>query len=105
MKTGDPTLRHAQNEVGLTLVASVSVIMARPVRACMASVLDDRTCLDWWLPNDEGKTMALRNARTMADERWALSAPRDSTKRNAMLELSAALLGANGPSEFHDNYA
>ncbi|KXJ92280.1 hypothetical protein Micbo1qcDRAFT_60842 [Microdochium bolleyi] len=87
----------------LAMTELQGVMMAKPVRACMANVLNDHTCLDWWLPQDEGKTTAVRNARTMADERWALNAPRDNTNRNVMLELSAALLGLNGDFTTEDD--
>lgn len=35
----------------------------------MAQVFRDPSCIDWWLPHDEGLTPSLRDVRAFADER------------------------------------
>lgn len=39
------------------------------IRHRMAQVFRDPSCIDWWLPNDEGFTPSLRDVRAFADER------------------------------------
>lgn len=59
--------------------------MPQPLRACMANILDDQTCLHWWLPHDENMSTTVLSARVMADERWALSATHSPLSASATM--------------------
>ncbi|KAI0594953.1 hypothetical protein F4775DRAFT_392725 [Biscogniauxia sp. FL1348] len=39
------------------------------LRARMAEIFRDPSCIHWWLPNDEGLRPILRSIRAFADER------------------------------------
>ena len=43
------------------------------MRMRMAELFGDQTCVNWWLPNDEGFTEILKNVRVFADERNAIA--------------------------------
>lgn len=44
------------------------------MRARMAELFQDESCVRWWLPNDEGFTPILQSIRAFADERNATAA-------------------------------
>ncbi len=48
----------------------------------MAELFRDRSCIRWWLPDDEGFSRILRSIRTLADERnvLAVSAQNESLR-------------------------
>ncbi|KAH7030927.1 uncharacterized protein B0I36DRAFT_322792 [Microdochium trichocladiopsis] len=89
----------------LAMTETLGNMMAQPVRACMAQILQDQTCLHWWLSNEENMTMAVRNARAMADERWAASLSSTTTtaefrnSSNTLLEIADAIIRVDGASQ------
>lgn len=41
------------------------------MRAAVAAMFNDPTCIEWWLPNGEGQSASLRSIRAFADDRNA----------------------------------
>lgn len=52
----------------------------------MAEIFRDPSCIQWWLPNDEGLSPVLRSIRTFADERNANPV---SQQTESLREISA----------------
>lgn len=58
----------------------------------MAHILQDKTVIRWWLPNDQGFSPILRSVRAFADERSNSAASRQDNHGQDMKETSDALL-------------
>ncbi|KAI2624260.1 hypothetical protein GGR54DRAFT_568347 [Hypoxylon sp. NC1633] len=53
------------------ITESLGYVFPLTIRARMAEIFRDPSCIRWWLPNDEGLSPVLRNIRAFADERNA----------------------------------
>ncbi|KAI1379278.1 hypothetical protein F4677DRAFT_326738 [Hypoxylon crocopeplum] len=68
------------------LLESLGYIFPLTIRARMAEIFRDPSCIQWWLPNDEGLSPVLRNIRAFADERNANPV---SQQTESLREISA----------------
>ncbi|KAK0722226.1 hypothetical protein B0T26DRAFT_749650 [Lasiosphaeria miniovina] len=57
----------------LALLEVMGYISPATMRARMAELFLDESCIRWWLPNDEGFSPILQNIRAFADERNAMA--------------------------------
>lgn len=48
------------------------------MRTRMAELFGDQSCVQWWLPDDEGLSPILKNLRMFADERNATATTAES---------------------------
>ncbi|KAI1470750.1 uncharacterized protein F4812DRAFT_277323 [Daldinia caldariorum] len=53
------------------MLESLGYIFPLTVRSRMAEIFREPSCIQWWLPNDEGLSPVLRSIRAFADERNA----------------------------------
>ncbi|KAL2023021.1 hypothetical protein VTK56DRAFT_3931 [Thermocarpiscus australiensis] len=65
------------------LLETMGYISTSTMRSRMAELFDDKSCVRWWVPNDEGFTPLLQNIRALADERnaMALSSQKESLQQ------------------------
>ncbi|XXG98567.1 Structural maintenance of chromosomes protein 2 [Hypoxylon texense] len=68
------------------LLESLGYVFPLTIRARMAEIFRDPSCIQWWLPNDEGLSPVLRSIRAFADERNANPV---SQQTEALREISA----------------
>ncbi|OTB08097.1 hypothetical protein M426DRAFT_200926 [Hypoxylon sp. CI-4A] len=68
------------------LLESLGYVFPVTIRARMAEIFRDPSCIQWWLPNDEGLSPILRNIRAFADER---NSNPGSPQTESLREISA----------------
>lgn len=68
------------------MLESLGYVFPLTIRARMAEIFREPSCIQWWLPNDEGLSPVLRNIRVFADERNANPV---SQQTEAIREISA----------------
>ncbi|KAI0387676.1 hypothetical protein F5Y04DRAFT_9501 [Hypomontagnella monticulosa] len=68
------------------LLESLGYVFPLTIRARMAEIFRDPSCIQWWLPNDEGLSPILRSIRAFADERNANPV---SQQTESLREISA----------------
>ncbi|KAI2469381.1 hypothetical protein F4781DRAFT_431428 [Annulohypoxylon bovei var. microspora] len=68
------------------LLESLGYVFPLTIRTRMAEIFRDPSCVQWWLPNDEGLSPVLRNIRAFADERNANPV---SQQTESLREISA----------------
>ncbi|KAI1105850.1 hypothetical protein F4804DRAFT_340904 [Jackrogersella minutella] len=68
------------------LLESLGYVFPLTIRTRMAEIFRDPSCIQWWLPNDEGLSPVLRNIRVFADERNANPV---SQQTESLREISA----------------
>ncbi|KAL7627559.1 hypothetical protein AAE478_001752 [Parahypoxylon ruwenzoriense] len=68
------------------LLESLGYVFPLTIRARMAEIFRDPSCIQWWLPNDEGLRPVLRSIRAFADERNANPV---SQQTESLREMSA----------------
>ncbi|KAI1142292.1 hypothetical protein F5Y05DRAFT_220805 [Hypoxylon sp. FL0543] len=68
------------------MLESLGYVFPLTIRARMAEIFRDASCIQWWLPNDEGLSPVLRSIRAFADERNANPV---SQQTESLREISA----------------
>ncbi|KAI1386348.1 fungal-specific transcription factor domain-containing protein [Hypoxylon trugodes] len=68
------------------MLESLGYVFPLTIRARMAEIFRDPSCIQWWLPNDEGLSSILRSIRAFADERNANPV---SQQTESLREISA----------------
>ncbi|KAI1083522.1 hypothetical protein F5B20DRAFT_577199 [Whalleya microplaca] len=68
------------------MLEGLGYVFSLTIRARMAEIFRDPSCIEWWLPNGEGLRPVLRNIRAFADERNANPV---SEQTESLREISA----------------
>ncbi|KAI0014348.1 hypothetical protein F4779DRAFT_612642 [Xylariaceae sp. FL0662B] len=68
------------------MLEGLGYVFPLTIRARMAEIFRDPSCIEWWLPNGEGLRPVLRNIRAFADERNANPV---SEQTESLREISA----------------
>ncbi|KAI1650782.1 uncharacterized protein F4817DRAFT_241846 [Daldinia loculata] len=68
------------------MLESLGYVFPLTIRARMAEIFREPSCIQWWLPNDEGLSPVLRSIRAFADERNANPV---SQQTESLREISA----------------
>ncbi|KAB5576563.1 hypothetical protein GE09DRAFT_626276 [Coniochaeta sp. 2T2.1] len=100
------TKHHTWIRRKFALLESMGYIFPITMRMRMAELFDDQSCVNWWLPNDEGFTEILKNVRVFADERNATAVTAQSENLREIRHIFTKMqLGGSSDSPQSDDAA
>ncbi|KAI0152359.1 hypothetical protein F4776DRAFT_659285 [Hypoxylon sp. NC0597] len=82
------------------LLESLGYVFPLTIRVRMAEIFREPSCIQWWLPNDEGLSPVLRSIRAFADERNANPVSQQTESLREISAIFAKMRLDHEPEEF-----